>query len=198
MAVTSGLSVSPDLSEESASVAPPRTAWSLSWPLVLGLLLFICLANGSGLPLLADPDSHWHIAVGNWMLAKGAVPTVDTFSFTFAGQPWIAKEWLSQLLMAIAFKLGGWGGVTVLAASALAVSFALMLRLLLRDLRPLPAAVFALAAIAMTLPHFLAQELLGLPGGFHLPVEAVEDGLGGLVCGQGLLQVLGDAPAPLA
>jgi hypothetical protein len=138
-------------------VAQPRSAWSLSWPLVLGLLLFICLANGSGLPLLADPDSHWHIAVGNWMLAHGTVPTVDPFSFTFAGQPWIAKEWLSQLLMAMAFKLGGWGGVTVLAATALAASFALMLRLLLRDLRPLPAGLFALAAIAMTLPHFLAR-----------------------------------------
>ena len=158
MAVTSGLSVSPDFPEATAArTAHRRSAWSLSWPLVLGLLLFICLANGSGLPLLADPDSHWHIAVGNWMLARGTVPTVDPFSFTFAGQPWIAKEWLSQLLMAVAFKLGGWGGVTVLAAGALAVSFALMLRLLLRDLRPLPAAVFALAAIAMTLPHFLAR-----------------------------------------
>jgi len=158
MAVTSGLPVSPDFPQDDvARAAHPRSAWSLSWPLVLGLLLFICLANGSGLPLLADPDSHWHIAVGNWMLARGAVPTVDPFSFTFAGQPWIAKEWLSQLLMAVAFKLGGWGGVTVLAASALAVSFALMLRLLLRDLRPLPAAVFALAAIVMTLPHFLAR-----------------------------------------
>ena len=158
MAVTSGLSVSPDLSEDGSSIATqPRSAWSMSWPLVLGLLLFICLANGSGLPLLADPDSHWHIAVGNWMLAHGAVPTVDPFSFTFAGQPWIAKEWLSQLLMAVAFKLGGWGGVSILAATALAVSFALMLRLLLRDLRPLPAALFALAAIAMTMPHFLAR-----------------------------------------
>ena len=158
MAVTSGLSVSPDFPQDDSTLAAlPRSAWSLSWPLVLGLLLFICLANGSGLPLLADPDSHWHIAVGNWMLARGAVPTVDPFSFTFAGQPWIAKEWLSQLLMAVAFKLGGWGGVTVLAASTLAASFALMLRLLLRDLRPLPAAVFALAAIAMTLPHFLAR-----------------------------------------
>lgn len=158
MAVSSGLSVSPDLSEDGAALAAPaRSGWSLSWPLVLGLLLFICLANGSGFPLLADPDSHWHIAAGNWMLAHGAVPTVDPFSFTFAGQPWIAKEWLSQLLMAVSFKLGGWGGVTVLAAGALAVSFALMLRLLLRDLRPLPAALFAVAAIAMTLPHFLAR-----------------------------------------
>ena len=102
MAVTSGLSVSPDISEDGAALMAPRTSWSLSWPLVLGLLLFIGLANGTGLPLLADPDTHWHIAVGNWMLANGAVPTVDPFSFTFSGQPWIAKEWLSQLLMSVA------------------------------------------------------------------------------------------------
>ncbi|TAJ34615.1 MAG: hypothetical protein EPO67_05820 [Reyranella sp.] len=157
MAVTSGLSVSRDHPEAGVAIARPRSAWSLSWPLVLGLLLFVCLANGSGSPLLGDPDSHWHIAVGNWMLAHRAVPTVDPFSFTFLGQPWIAKEWLSQLLMATAFKLGGWGGLTMLAAAALAVSFALMLRLLLRDLKPLPAAMFAIAAIVMTVPHFLAR-----------------------------------------
>lgn len=150
MAVTSGLSISRDHPDA-------VSALSLSWPLVLGVLLFLCLANGSGSPLLGDPDSHWHIAVGNWMLAHGTVPTVDPFSFTFAGQPWIAKEWLSQLLMAVAFRWAGWGGVTVLAAAALGVSFAVMLRLLLRDLRPLPAALFAVAAIVMTVPHFLAR-----------------------------------------
>lgn len=157
MAVTSGLSVSRDFPEAGAGLEQSRSAWSLSWPLVLGLLLFLCLANGSGSPLLTDPDSHWHIAVGNWILAHGTVPSVDPFSFTFAGQPWIAKEWLSQLLLALSFKLGGWGGVTVLAAAALAVSFALMLRLLLRDLRPVPATLFVLAAIVMTVPHFLAR-----------------------------------------
>lgn len=157
MAVTSGLSVSRDYPEAGTALARPRSTWSLSWPLVLGVAMFIFLMNGSGLPLLGDPDSHWHIAVGNWILAHGTVPTVDPFSFTFAGQPWIAKEWLSQLLMALAFKAGGWGGVTVLAAVALGVTFALMLRLLLRDLQPLPAAMFVVAAIVMAVSHFLAR-----------------------------------------
>jgi hypothetical protein len=157
MAVTSGLSVSRDYSEAGVALAHPRSAWSLSWPLVLGLAIFVCLMNGSGQPLLGDPDSHWHIAVGNWILAHGTVPTIDPFSFTFAKQPWIAKEWLSQLLMAVAFRTAGWGGVTLLAAAALAATFALMLRLLLRDLKPLPAAMFVVAAIVMALPHFLAR-----------------------------------------
>ena len=157
MAVTSGLSVSPDVSEAGTTQASVRSAWSLSWPLVLGLFLFLGLFNGSGLPLLGDPDTHWHIAVGNWMIAHGAAPVADPFSFTFRGEPWIAKEWLSQLLMAGAFKLGGWGGVSALAAGALAVSFGLLMRLVLRDLRPMPAALFTIAAIVMTAPHFVAR-----------------------------------------
>ena len=156
MAVTSGLSISRDPYESSA-LQRPRSAWALSWPLALGLVLFVYLINAGGLPLLGDPDSHWHIAVGNWILAHGAVPTVDSFSFTFAGQPWIAKEWLSQILLALAYDYGGWGAVTALCAGAIGVTFALLLRLLLRDLKPLPAALFTVAAIVMTAPHFLAR-----------------------------------------
>ena len=158
MAVTSGLSVSPDHPEDGHGArqrrgqpgpCPGRWCWgccsSSVSPTVPGCRCWpIRTVTGT------SPS-----ATGCWR--NGTVPTVDPFSFTFAGQPWIAKEWLSQLLMAVAFKLGGWGGVTALAAGALGVSFALMLRLLLRDLRPLPAAVFVLAAIAMTLPHFLAR-----------------------------------------
>jgi len=83
MAVSSGLSLS---SHSYGS----RSAWTLSWPLALGLVMFACLMNANGLPLLGDPDSHWHIAVGNWILEHRAVPYVDIYSFTFTGQPWIA------------------------------------------------------------------------------------------------------------
>jgi hypothetical protein len=152
MAVTSGLTVSNDIAAVSA-----RSPWALSLPLMLGMTMFVCLANASGLPLLSDPDSHWHVAVGNWILQHGVVPDVDIYSFTFTGQPWIAKEWLSQTLLAAAYDLGGWGGVVSLGAAAIAVTFALLLRLLLRDLRPLPALLFTAAAITMTAPHLLAR-----------------------------------------
>jgi len=157
MAVTSGLSVSLDEQVGLSPTARARSAWALSWPLALGMALFLGLASGDGQGLLGDPDSHWHIAVGNWMLAHGTVPTVDTFSFTFAGQPWIAKEWLSQLVMAVAYNAGGWGGVAMLSAAAISVSFALLLRLLLRDLTPLTALLFTLAAVVMASSHLLAR-----------------------------------------
>jgi hypothetical protein len=148
MAVSSGLSISSHGS---------RSAWTLSWPMALGLVMFVCLMNANGLPLLGDPDSHWHIAVGNWILEHRAVPYVDTYSFTFTGEPWIAKEWLSQVLLAGAYDIAGWGGVVALGAAAFAATFALLLRLLLRDIKPLPAILFVAVAIAMTAPHILAR-----------------------------------------
>jgi len=150
MAVSSGLSLSLDRPVS-------RASWIPSLPIVVGLVVFIALANVRGLPLLADPDSHWHIAVGHWILQHGAVPTVDTYSFTLPGQPWIAKEWLSQVLMALAYDIGGWGGVVVLAAAAFGVTSALLLRLLLQDLRPLPALLFTAAAFVLMGSHFLAR-----------------------------------------
>jgi hypothetical protein len=147
-----------------ATSALKRSTWAPSWPLGLGLLLFIVLVNAGGTPLLADPDSQWHAAIGKWIVDNGRVPTVDGNSFTFLGKPWIAKEWLSQVILAMAFETGGWGGVIVLAAAAIAATFALLLRLLLRDLAPLPALLLALAAAAMSAPQFLARpHVLALP-----------------------------------
>jgi len=154
MAVSSGLSVSTHLP---LSQTRARSSWALSWPLALGLVIFVCLANTNGLPLLGDPDSHWHIAVGNWILEHGSVPRVDVYSFTFAGKPWIAKEWLSQVLLAGAYDLGGWGGVVALCAAAFGVTFAVMLRVLLGEIRPLPALLFTAAGITMVAAHFLAR-----------------------------------------
>ena len=57
----------PGLSPSEKALSP----WRLSWPLVVGLLLFVVLLSVEGLPLLADPDTHWHIAIGNWILETG-------------------------------------------------------------------------------------------------------------------------------
>jgi hypothetical protein len=150
MAVSSGLSLSADRQAG-------RSGWSLSLPLAIGFTVFVALANVRGLPLLADPDSHWHIVVGHWIVQHGAVPTVDTYSFTVTGQPWIAKEWGSQVLMALAYDIAGWAGVVVLAAGAFGVTSALLLRLLLQYLKPVPALMFTGAAFVLMASHFLAR-----------------------------------------
>ena len=66
--------------------------------------------------LLADPDTFWHIRFGQWVLDHAQFPTVDFFSYTAAGKPWITTEWLSGFFFAAAFKFGGWHAVVFLAA----------------------------------------------------------------------------------
>lgn len=157
-----------------------HSIWLPSWPLLLGVLMFAQLARMGGDMLLADADTQWHIAVGQWILEQGRFPTIDHYSHTFAGRPWIAKEWLSQLILAATYDAAGWKGVVVLTAAVAASTFALFLRLLQRHLAPLPAILFTAAAAAVMAPHLFARpHVLAFPllliwvDGL---VRAVEDG----------------------
>src|SRR6202162_2173265 len=107
--------------------------------------------------LLNDPDSYSHIAVGRWIIAHGAVPASDSFSFSMYGAPWIAFEWLSEVTYAAAYMLSGWAGVVVLAAAAAALAVGLLTRFLLRELSPTPALLMVIAAVMLVAPHILAR-----------------------------------------
>src|SRR5260370_36848555 len=69
------------------------------------LVLFWC-TPGVGW-LLTDSDTGWHIRAGEWILKNRRVPRTDLFSFTKAGQPWFAWEWLSDVLMAVGPRPSG-------------------------------------------------------------------------------------------
>src|SRR5260370_22993813 len=73
------------------------------------LVLFWC-TTGVGW-LLTDSDTGWHIRAGEWILKNGHVPTTDVFSFTMAGKPWFAWEWLSDVFMATVHRSGGLAGI---------------------------------------------------------------------------------------
>jgi hypothetical protein len=132
-------------------------------PLWVGVFIYgLFLLAGNR--LLIDPDTLWQIAVGQWILDHRAVPETDVFSFTMRGQPWISTQWLAQVLYAKSFAVAGWSGPVVLAASALAATFALLTRFLSRRLSETHALVLVAAALALTVPHALARpHVLALP-----------------------------------
>ncbi len=111
----------------------------------------------SGNRLLNDPDTLWQITVGQWIIDHRAVPEVDVYSFTMRGAPWISTQWLAQVAYAAAYKAAGWTGPVVLAASVIALSFALFARALGRHLRDSTTLVFVVAAFLLCLPHLLAR-----------------------------------------
>ncbi|UFZ03890.1 hypothetical protein LQG66_32625 [Bradyrhizobium ontarionense] len=111
----------------------------------------------AGNRLLNDPDTLWQITVGQWIIDHRAVPEVDVYSFTMRGAPWMSTQWLAQVAYAGAHALAGWTGPVVLAASAIALAFALFARLFGRHLRDSTTLVFVVAAFLLCLPHLLAR-----------------------------------------
>jgi hypothetical protein len=73
-----------------------------------------------------NPDFWWHVKVGETILATHRWPTVDPFSFTVAGQPWLAYEWLGDVLFASVARVAGLQG---LAALLIVLSSAILLAL---------------------------------------------------------------------
>ena len=70
-----------------------------------------------------DGDTNWHVAAGRWILDHRTVPTTDPFSFTYAGRPWVAHEWGSEVPMALAYLAAGWSGVVILIGLAAGLAF---------------------------------------------------------------------------
>jgi len=83
---------------------------AISFPVVLGVTL-VALAFLTARLNLPDPDVWWHLAVGEEILATGQWPTQDTYSYTAAGNEWIAYEWLGEVALA---QVASWGGFTSL------------------------------------------------------------------------------------
>jgi hypothetical protein len=99
-------------------------AWSVSgaFALAAGAVVFAAV---QWVPVVVrDPDTPWHITVGEWILAHRAVPATDTFSFTALGRPWVAHEWLSEVILALAYRAAGWTGLMILTAALAGVTVA--------------------------------------------------------------------------
>lgn len=78
-------------------------------------LLIIAAVAGLGTGLaratpIYDPDYFWHLETGAWIARHGAIPQVDPFSHSFAGQRWLFVDWLADLLMAGLYSAFGHGG----------------------------------------------------------------------------------------
>jgi len=134
---------------------------AMPWVIAAGVyVLLIAL----GPRLLSDPDTYSHIALGRWILEHHTVPTTDPFSATLRGTHWVAFEWLSQTIFALAYSIGGWTGVVALTSAAVAAAFGLLARFLLREWQPNAVLIAVLCAMLLTSPHMLARpHILALP-----------------------------------
>lgn len=115
--------------------------------------------------LLDDPDTWWHIVVGSDIWSNREFPIRDTYSHTFYGHPWIAKEWLSQIILFFSYSLAGLNGVALVSATSVCLACFISYRYLSRHVRPILAAVVSMAVMFLSSPTFLAR-----PHIFTLPL----------------------------
>src|SRR5262245_41404921 len=154
-----GCSMSDQIVRRTERIVDAQSA--MPWLVAVGVY---ALLTAVGSKLLSDPDTYSHIALGRWILEHGTVPTTDPFSATLRGTHWVAFEWLSQVVFAIAHAAAGWTGVVAVTAIAMAAALGLLSRFLQREWQPTAVLVAVLCAILLTAPHILARpHILALP-----------------------------------
>lgn len=131
-------------------------------------MLFLPPLLASKPGLFGDGDVSWHVAAGRWILQNRAIPTTDPFSFTMAGQPWIAHEWLSEIIYASAFDFAGFAGLAAVVALAITALHWIVFAHLRPRVGPVAMLVsfialdLVLAKFMLARPHVLIWPLLAL------------------------------------
>ena len=89
-----------------------------SFPVLLGTTLalgaFVMTSPAGANKLFLEGDLWWHVAVGQRILSTGHFPTTDPYSFTVHGNPWMAYEWLAEVVMALAARVHSLQGLQIL------------------------------------------------------------------------------------
>ena len=100
----------------------------------LGDVFFLCpfllLLLNSGNSLLNDPFAGFHIRAGEYIVNNFRVPKYDIFSYSDPPLPWVAHEWLSEVLMAVIHQVSGLTGIVLFFSFLIAFTYFLLFRVL--------------------------------------------------------------------
>jgi hypothetical protein len=87
------------------------------------LLIIMCFLAVTG----ADADLWGHLIFGRDIVSSGTIHQRDVYSFT-SDLPWVNHEWLAEVIMWIAYAVGGSAGLVALKLLIVCVSGALLLK----------------------------------------------------------------------
>ncbi len=119
--------------------------WALAWVAVVPVAV---LRAGN----LAESDTFWQARSGMEIVADRALPAVDTYSWTAAGEPWTLNSWGFNVLVGLAHRFGGLDVVAWFGAAFLMVIAGLVLLLARRlGAHPVTSAVTLLLGSALVI-----------------------------------------------
>jgi len=97
-------------------------SYDLLW-LSLTLLLILPIA----FYLSITPHDYWfYVRIGKDILQNGAIPRVDTFSYTYPGRPIFYQPWLSAVIFWLGYSFGGATLTFLLRGSCIAIAYAVI------------------------------------------------------------------------
>ncbi len=86
-------------------IQPARAAIAAAFAFLIGVLTFVPVVNN---------DVFLHLTTGGLILDRGAVPWTDEYTCTANGSPYIAHEWLAQMIFALIHRVAGFAGLNAL------------------------------------------------------------------------------------
>ncbi|HYG98783.1 MAG TPA: hypothetical protein VD837_06595 [Terriglobales bacterium] len=115
--------------------------------LVIVLGIFVLAARSVG-----DPDFWWHLRTGQHIVETQSIPYADIYSHTNPGKPWIAHEWLSEVVIYGVYRSVGWLGLIVAFGACITAAFWIVFRR--SDGGPYVAGVATLWGAIATIPFW--------------------------------------------
>ena len=162
-ALTYKIHAMPDGSISSLPQKSPANAWvrwalpSASDMIFIVLLGSLCF-SGLATKMLRDAGVGWHIRTGQLILSTHHIPRVDPYSSILSGKPWIAWEWLYDVIVSALDSAAGLNGVVWFNALVIAATFAATFHsMITRATRLFAALALILLAISASMIHVLAR-----------------------------------------
>lgn len=158
---------------------PLPDAGDIIFVIILVFLLF-------GVPnfVFGDGSTGWHLVTGEHVVRTLTIPRTDLISYTFPDSPWVAYQWLADVIM---YLLASWAGLNGLA---LAVSAAISLLFLLLYERSRRAGCHFLLSVMLTVVgavasslHWLARPQIFTLFGVYVVVALLESHRRGITSG---------------
>ncbi len=113
---------------------------------------------------MSSVDLTYQLRAGAQIVSTGTIPSVDTWTYTAAGQPWFDQQWGAQVVLDAAYRVAGWTGLVLLRAGLVAIIFGCLFEIARRaGLGLRRAAWLTLAAFIVSAPALgLRPQLLGM------------------------------------
>jgi len=152
----------------SPETTPRPRANDTAWKGIVALGALVTLSVVAGFVRDFSGDFHWHVVQGAWMLDHKAVLRTDPFSYSAFGQHEFCDGWLSDVVLALGYRVMGYPGCYLLRGVALAITFGLLGREMVRQgLRGVTASVLLSLVLGELLFRFYLR-----PETFTFPILA--------------------------